>query len=116
MYCYNCGKEIDNSAIACVYCGKPVVTENKTESNEKKESPVMWILGMVFAFIAPFIGLLLGIIGCSNYKDELLKRKSVSVMFVAGANFLSQAVVFVYAFAILMQFLKPAIDAAIAVA
>lgn len=114
MYCYNCGKEIADSAVACVYCGKPVITEKPAEEKVKKQSPVLWILSMVYAFISPFIGLILGLVGSFVYKDEINKKRSVSAMIVNGSAVLTQAVVSAYGFAITMQILKPFIDTVVA--
>ena len=33
MYCYNCGKEIDDKAVVCVHCG--VETKNMKSSTDK---------------------------------------------------------------------------------
>ena len=114
MYCYNCGKEIADSAIACVYCGKPVITEKEKEEQKKVQSPVLWIISMVFAFINPFIGIILSLVGSFKYKDEDNKKKSTSALMISSGMILAQAVVFVYGFAVVMQILKPFIDTFIA--
>ena len=39
MFCTKCGKEINENANFCVYCGAPVIIEDvKTESVEKQAS------------------------------------------------------------------------------
>ena len=59
MFCKNCGKEIDDRAVVCPYCGVQVGTvapaENKTN--------VLAIVGFIFAFIMPIVGLICSIIG-----------------------------------------------------
>lgn len=59
MFCKNCGKEIDDHAVVCPYCGVQVGTvapaENKTN--------VLAIVGFIFAFIMPIVGLICSIIG-----------------------------------------------------
>ena len=105
MYCYNCGKEIADSAIACVYCGKPVITENTTEKKEKKQSPALWILSMIYVFISPLIGFILGLTGTFKYKDEVNKKRAMSGLIINSSAFLAEAVVFIYGFAVLMQFI-----------
>lgn len=116
MYCYNCGKEIANSAVACVYCGRPVIKEKAEVEQIKKQSPIGWILGLVFAFVSPIIGVLIGLIGSFKYKEEYDKKRATSAMLISSAMLVSQAVVFAYGFAIAMQMAKPLIDAAIAAA
>ncbi len=34
MFCYNCGKEIDDNAVVCIHCG--VETKNMKLNNDKK--------------------------------------------------------------------------------
>lgn len=33
MFCYNCGKEIDDKAVVCIHCG--VETKNMKSNNDK---------------------------------------------------------------------------------
>ena len=58
-YCKHCGKEIDDRAVVCPNCGVQVGTvapaENKTN--------VLAIVGFIFAFIMPIVGLICSIIG-----------------------------------------------------
>lgn len=110
MYCYNCGKEIADSAIACVYCGKPVITEKEQEAKKKVQSPVLWILGLAFSIIFPILGVILGLAGSCNYKDEFNKKRSLSAMIIGSSMLLAEAVVFAYVFASVMQIIKPFID------
>ena len=35
MYCHKCGKEIDDEAVVCTYCG--VATKNLDENNKDKQ-------------------------------------------------------------------------------
>ena len=59
MFCKNCGKEIDDRAMVCPNCGVQAGTvapaENKTN--------VLAIVGFIFAFIMPIVGLICSIIG-----------------------------------------------------
>ena len=65
MFCKNCGKEIDDRAMVCPNCGVQVGTvapaENKTN--------VLAIVGFIFAFIMPIVGLICSIIGVNNAKN-----------------------------------------------
>ena len=39
MFCYKCGKEIDNDAIICVHCGCP--TPNYKDNKQSKDQPII---------------------------------------------------------------------------
>lgn len=52
MFCRKCGKELDDSAIACPECGAPVKPRGKAVS----------IWAIVMAFIIPVVGFILGFI------------------------------------------------------
>ena len=56
MYCWNCGKEIDNKAVICVHCG--VATDSGI-----KEKPVDKIDNnlTVISVLIPIVGIILGI-------------------------------------------------------
>lgn len=51
MYCKQCGNEIPKNAVICIKCGVPIDTFKKW----------ILILGYIFSFILPPIGLILGI-------------------------------------------------------
>ena len=59
MFCKNRGKEIDDRAVVCPNCGVQAGTvapaENKTN--------VLAIVGYIFAFIMPIVGLISSMIG-----------------------------------------------------
>ena len=86
MFCKNCGKEIDDKAELCVYCG--VSTREKTE-HQKTLNGIglagfvvsllsLW-LGMYFC-IASVVGLVLSVVGMYNAK----KCSSCNGLAVAG--------------------------------
>jgi len=74
MFCKNCGKEIDDKAAVCVYCGVPT----KAEREEKEKTNGFGIAGFVvslvslwlgsFYCLASIVGLVLSIIGMSKSK------------------------------------------------
>ena len=33
MFCYNCGKEIDDKAVVCIHCGVATKNMNSTDKN-----------------------------------------------------------------------------------
>lgn len=63
MFCNNCGKEINEKAVVCPYCG--VITNQnalKAESSEKQTN-TMAIIGFIFSFFIAIVGLVCSIIG-----------------------------------------------------
>lgn len=85
MYCKNCGKEIDDKAEVCVYCG---VSTQKKEVQEKKVNGFgiagfvvsllsLW-LGMYFC-IASVVGLALSVVGMI-----MAKKCKVNGLAIAG--------------------------------
>lgn len=65
MYCRNCGKVIDDKAIVCPYCGVQVrnlrVQQNTTNT--------LAIIGFIFSFFIPIVGLICSILGRKNAAD-----------------------------------------------
>ena len=60
MYCKNCGKEIDERAFVCPYCG--VQTGNSAPA-ASDQTNVLAIVGFVLAFLIPIAGLICSVIG-----------------------------------------------------
>lgn len=60
MYCKNCGKEIDDHAFVCPYCG---VQTGNNASAANNQTNVLAIVGFVLAFLVPIAGLICSVIG-----------------------------------------------------
>ena len=60
----------------------------KTVVKKKGETSTLSILAVVFAFLAPIVGLILGIVGISSYSDESLKAKFKGAIFISIGMFL----------------------------
>lgn len=65
MFCTNCGKEINDNAAICPYCG---VVANKTalsnaSNSNSNQSNTMAIVGFIFSFFFALVGLICSIIG-----------------------------------------------------
>lgn len=60
MYCKNCGKEIDERAFVCPYCG---VQTGNNASVANNQTNVLAIVGFVLAFLVPIAGLICSVIG-----------------------------------------------------
>lgn len=72
MYCKNCGNQIDDNAVVCIHCGH--ATENQQASQSVQttnsgESNTIAIVGFVFAFLFPLVGLICSIIGLKKSKE-----------------------------------------------
>ena len=88
-FCSHCGKEIDDNAVICPGCGCPVqsATANNTAANPAfgqisnadvivdGENPKIARLALVFSFLMPIVGLILGIIGAVKYKTQKFKTQ-----------------------------------------
>ncbi len=80
MYCKNCGKEINDNAVVCPYCGVATDKLDKAAVGGKKINgfgiagfvvslaSLLW-LGIYFC-IAGIIGLVLSIVGIKNRKNS----------------------------------------------
>ncbi|MDE6275455.1 MAG: zinc-ribbon domain-containing protein [Clostridia bacterium] len=77
MYCANCGKEIDDKAVVCPYCG---VATGKTYTNNKTtENNTIAIVGFIFAFLMPLVGLICSIIGINRSTELNGKGKGLAL-------------------------------------
>jgi len=61
MFCKNCGSEIDDNATVCIHCG--AATQNNLQQQPVKTTNTLAIVGFVFAFIIPLVGLICSIMG-----------------------------------------------------
>ena len=68
MFCKNCGKDIDDSAVVCPNCG--VATDNMAKSTPAPaQKNNMALVGFILALLGfNLIALILSIIGLSNSK------------------------------------------------
>lgn len=64
MFCKKCGKEIRDDAIVCPYCGVQVGHFTATPKTN-----VLAIVGFIFAFLMPVVGLICSIIGKSKVEE-----------------------------------------------
>ena len=104
-FCSKCGKEIMDEAVICVHCGCPVTnaTFNTAPAqppvqplNDPTESGGLATAAMIFAFLIPLLGFILGIVGACKYKTPSYKGTSSAAIFVS-------IVVWIVSFAILMS-------------
>lgn len=69
MYCSNCGKELNDNADVCIYCGAFTNKNNNKRTNvEQKEFNTVALVGFIFSFFFPLVGFILGLIGMGKAK------------------------------------------------
>ncbi|MCM1438867.1 MAG: zinc-ribbon domain-containing protein [Roseburia sp.] len=112
MFCKNCGKEIDDKASICIYCG--VATENKA-SNDGREKKLnafglagfivslvsLW-LGMYFC-IASIVGLALSIVGMVNAKKCRLNGFAIAGLVLGIISLVIWAIVWIAVGALILS-------------
>ncbi len=103
-YCSKCGKEIMDEAVICVHCGCQVErigaqnnafvqpqTIISTEANQPSESKTLLSCAIIFAFLMPIVGIILGIVGLVKYKSADLRRASIGAIVAAIAVWIGAA-------------------------
>ena len=79
MFCKNCGKEINDNAVVCPHCGVQVAQVQTTSNASSNETNTMAIIGFVFTFIIPLVGLICSIIGYKRAKNEGANLKGLAL-------------------------------------
>lgn len=77
MFCRNCGKEVDDKAYVCPYCGV-IVGKNGAETQPKNDSNILAVIGFVLSFVIPLAGLICSILGYNKSKNEGLPYKNLA--------------------------------------
>ncbi len=101
MFCKNCGKEIDDKAAICTYCG--VATKNETSSGTN----TLAIVGFVLSLLVPVAGLVCSILARKKCREsgeggEGLARAGIIISSVElGLEFVS-VLVFGFAFVLMV--------------
>ena len=73
MYCKNCGHELQDNSEFCVYCGARQGSNNVNG----KDSSTLALLSIIFAFVQPIVGLILGIVGVLQGKSSKSKKMAI---------------------------------------
>ena len=82
-YCQKCGNEIMDEAVICPKCG---CATGALES-KKAENTGLITAGLIFAWLMPIVGLIIGIVGTSSYTDPALKSRAKAVILVSICAF-----------------------------
>jgi uncharacterized membrane protein YvbJ len=79
-YCSHCGKELLDEAVVCPNCGCPVENyqqQNQTYNQQTYQSySGLSIVGLIFSFISPLIGLILSIVANNIAKNEFDQKSA----------------------------------------
>ena len=87
MYCKTCGKEINDYAVVCPYCG--CATNNTPGTEVKEEKNGFAIAGFVCSFISPLLGWIFGGIGLAKANKPNGKNKgwATAAIIISSVNF-----------------------------
>ena len=98
MFCPKCGKQIHDDAVVCIGCGCQVPRKSEvkeqTEKKPKKESNSTANCALLFAFLFPIVGLIMGIVGCVKYQTQEYKTRSIIAIVVSVVVWVASAVIF----------------------
>lgn len=93
MFCQKCGKEINDEAVICVGCGCPVTpvqsstpsasTISSSNSKPVQESNSTANCALLFAFLIPIVGFIMGIVGACKYKTPSFKSKCITAIVIS---------------------------------
>ena len=88
MFCTKCGKELNDEAVICPYCGVPTanfaVVNNDVE--EVPQTNGIAIAGFVCSFVVPILGWIFGGIGLARANKRNGKGKGFSIAAIAIAS------------------------------
>ena len=83
MVCTRCGAKNNDNAVFCMNCGVKIGSgvrifhdHSTVAATIRTKSPVIIILGLIFAIFTPIIGIILGIVGQFYYSTKMQKIKS----------------------------------------
>ncbi|MDE7084487.1 MAG: zinc ribbon domain-containing protein [Clostridia bacterium] len=111
MFCKNCGKQIDDKASICIYCGVATGINEAVKTEERKVNAFgiagfvvslvsLW-LGMYFC-IASIIGLALSIVGMVNAKKCKLNGFAIAGLVLGIISLVIWAIVWIAVGAVIL--------------
>ena len=74
MYCKNCGKEIDDRADVCIYCGV-----RTGQGAAPSPTNTLAVVALILSFIVAPVGLILGILGLHFARKHGGSGKGIAV-------------------------------------
>lgn len=102
MRCPRCNKKIKKNEFACPNCGwydetaddftlnsdaikSTKIQKIPTKRNNIREVSALAVCAIIFAFIIPIVGFILGVVGHSTYYDERYKRYCKTAILISIA-------------------------------
>ena len=96
-YCQKCGKELLDEAVICPNCGcavTPIQQETsipmesafvtETTNPQRRESDSSANMALLFAFLVPIVGIILGVINMGKYQTKKYKDRCVAAVIVGA--------------------------------
>lgn len=100
-YCIFCGEKIEEDSEFCPNCGakqeRITVTNEEINASNNNDASNLSIIALIFAFVFPIVGLILGIIGMSKAKNMSGKGYGLSLaaVIIAGLDIVMTIVVLI---------------------
>ena len=75
MYCLGCGQNLEDGATFCKHCGTKTdninagTTQQSAPAPASTQSNTFAVLGLVFAFLMPILGIIFSAMGMSKSKE-----------------------------------------------
>ena len=105
-FCSKCGKELDDNAVFCMNCGNAVDVQSAAhQPNQQgyqqpyqqgyqqpyqpynngldRESSSTANCALLFAFLVPLVGFIMGIVGLSKYKTPTFRNRCIAAIVVS---------------------------------
>ena len=109
-HCKNCGAQLADDDDYCYFCGKPLEEEKKEEPifrnqgeydskyEYQEKRNIIAMLGFVFAFFSPIIGLILSIVGLkrANQLNGLGRGQAIAGIIVSIVSMVLSLVLYMY--------------------
>lgn len=84
MFCSKCGAEVEDGMIFCPSCGKDLRSGSTSSYNGNSDTPnKAALVGFVFSFFMPLVGLILGIVGIVNSKERGRKGYAIAAICIS---------------------------------
>lgn len=81
MKCPNCGNRVKKGETVCRFCRAELAVKQKNKKPKKEKTNKLGNCAIVFAFLMPFIGLILGILAvCKSSSDVILRRDGIKAI------------------------------------
>lgn len=112
MFCKTCGKEINDNAVICPYCGCSTENAVKKEEKERPKLNVLSLVGFILSLVSLLLslygivaiaGLVLSIVGlyqCSK-NGERLKGLAIAGIIVSAVSIVYTIIVIIYGVSLL---------------